>query len=78
LPPRLIPSPARCTRRVPWRAVCRRNSDRVRSDEPVPEPMAEPGADRPWASAGSWCSCSKFWRPQPDGRLRMGVIGRRG
>lgn len=43
LPRRLIPTPARCTRRVLWRSMCRRNPDRSRNDEPVSEPMAEPG-----------------------------------
>ena len=78
LPQTLIPTHARCTRRVLWRSMCRRNPDRSRSDEPVSEPMAEPGADRPRASAGCRCSCDKFWVPPPDGRRRVGVMGRRG
>jgi hypothetical protein len=35
--------------------MCRRDPDRARSDQPVPEPMAEPGANRAKDSAGCWC-----------------------
>ena len=91
LPPRLIPTPARCTRRVPWRVVCRQNPGRARSDEPGPKPGPIVPGPAPGVSAraansrgrhpivaGGWVQLVGVDETNPRGRRHSQKLGRCG